>query len=80
MSVGNLQLYLVDPSRPNATPTPIDGGELGSSAVLFGILLEMRVQNYYLHANASGQSIAVSDDPDTVRQQMLADSNFVVLK
>lgn len=80
MSVNNSQAYLVDPSRPNATPTPIDGGGLGIATLLFGILLEMRVANYYNYCNASGFPVPADDTPDSVRNSILADTSFVVFK
>ena len=55
-----------------------DGGSLSQNAILFQILVEMRIFNYYMAAMASGQS--PKDETASLRADALADPNFVQFK
>ena len=67
-----------------ATPTiPMfgEGGPYGGrqirQSLLAAILVEMRVNNYYLHCIAAGVPVSVQDDPANIRNNELTDPAFV---
>lgn len=84
MSTSLPQANLIDPANPSGTPLPVWGnsGPYGGAQIpnslLFSILAELRVANFYLHAISAGLPVSPLDQPSAIRQQELTDTQFVL--
>ena len=72
----NIQAQIFDVARGQFVQA--DGGELAMCAILFQILIEQRIQNYYLQQLVAGT--ATADDPVALRADALIDQTFVAFK
>jgi hypothetical protein len=83
MSTATPQANLVDQTNPSGPNLPLFGnsGPYGGAQIpnslLFNLLVELRVQSYYLHALVAGIPVTGLDQPSTIRQQELTDNQFV---